>query len=532
MTRPNLLMAGLLLLALTACTVLPVDDSSYARTYYIDPDTGDDANDGQSATTAFRTVAALEDLYPPPDSLVAFKRGAVHRLPATLRLKGGSSAGWVTWGAYGDPAAARPILAGSVAIAGQAGPDGSSGSQPAWQAGPQADTWSLDWSGQIDTGDGRDAHGPEQGPGNLWFFADSSASAAMTAWGWRRQTAAGLASDGDWYYDPAGQTIWLHWSDASPPELTEAAVNRTGLDFSGQRFVILRDLDIRYCGGYALRGHEASQIRFLDSDVSFCGGGTKNGEYVRLGNGFETTGNASDILVAGCRFYQIYDTAFDPQNTGSLGVTQSGLVYRDNVVSHMGLAGCELWLRPGASVLRDVSIQDNVFSCSGRGWGYQQHDHAGQAQVGADVVVFQNEAWSWNIAITGNVFANSRLVLLAEWRDNQALTRDLVRGLDLDRNTWYLGQPDCQGAVLFSGSVGNDGSPALGDSVLYPSLADWQSSSLVPGQDATSTQADSHPCLDPSDPVDQDRAWILAAASNARPTRFGPFGLQGDYTRR
>lgn len=520
--RAGASLAAVLLGVVGACVTVPPDDGVYATTWYVDPDGGSDANDGLTPATALRTAAALASRYPAPDTLIAFKRGTVNRLPSTLLLKGGTSAGWVAYGAYGDVASPKPILAGSVAV-----PAG------AWSRVGVTSEWTLDWSPYIDTADGRGELGVEQGPGNLWFFDGGSPTARMIGWGWRKSAPAAVAVTGDWYYDAPARAIRLRWESEAPPASTEASINRPCATYRGQSYVIAEDLDLRYCGGYGFAGHESRYVRLRDVDISFSGGGTKNGSYVRLGNGVEVSGNAEALVVERCRVHQVFDTGFDPQNVGAVAVIQRDLTYRDSLVSYPGLAGLELWARPVGSSLEAVQFTGNTFLNVGRGWGFEQHDHPGQAQIGAGIAVFSNDATGQGISITENVFANPRVVLMSEWQSAQTRTKDLVRGLTLDRNVWYLPDQGSLGAVLFLGTIGPDGVPELGGSFVYSTLASWQASAEAPGKDASSVARSSPPFVDPLDDATQDSAWIFDPATSAeeRPTRFGPFALRGDYTR-
>ncbi|MEI8258212.1 MAG: right-handed parallel beta-helix repeat-containing protein [Deltaproteobacteria bacterium] len=254
---------------------------------------------------------------------------------------------------------------------------------------------------------------------------------------------------------------------------------------------------------------------------------------MRLGNGIEVSGNSTDVIVEDCRIHQAYDTGVDPQNVGPSPVTQRGLVFRNNLVSHVGLAGFELWARPSGSRLSDVRLEHNTVLYAGRGWGYEQHDHVGQGRVGAALAVFQNLAAGDGIVIGNNVFADPRVALMSEFRVDQQATRGFLRGLAMDGNLWSLGAGGV-GVVLFEGTTDAMGNTVLGASPVFPDLAAWRSPQNldVPGMDVNSVQAD--PEFDaPTDAVTQDRAWIagLPPGDLARPSRFGRFALTGDYRR-
>jgi hypothetical protein len=443
--------------------------------WYVDPLDGSDTADGATEATAIRTLAAL------PDGLdgattVALRRGTVTRLRATLQLHG-SGTGWVCYSTYGDATAAKPIVAGSVAIG-----------VGDWSAPDAAGRRTLDWTPHRLMDEHHDPDGPEQAPGNLWFFDEDADDAALIRGGWKRTDADALRSPGDWAYDPASHMVTLLWS-GDAPAATEAALSlQPAITFDGQEHVVLEDWDVRWAGGYALRGHAASDIRVRRMDVGFIGGATKPGELVRLGNGFETNGDVSDVVVEASRFYEIYDTGFDPQDVSGAS-HQERLTFRDNLVSRTGLAGVELWARPSAARLEDVVIEGNTFVEIGYGWGYAQHDTDASPQVGAAVLIGDNEADVSGLRFTDNVVMDSRFALVGDWVSGGG--RALVGALQTANNTWAsVSEP---AVVLFEGTVNADGTTNLGASPTFATLADWQTSVLVPARELGSVVDDAAP---------------------------------------
>ena len=504
--------------------VAPPDYSThvYSTNYYIDPVSGDDFKDGLSSANAKKTLTFLESTNLSPDTMIAIKRGTVLRLTKTIMLKGGTSAGWVAYGSYGS--GDKPIILGSAELLPAAWTETSSGST----------IWYADWSSFVDTAESRSATGVEQGPRNLWFFSSSAASATMGGWGWRKQTAViSSNSNGDWYYDASAKIIYIKSTVGAPP-YTEVGVNRRMFDFRGQSYIVMQDLDLRYGGGYLIAGHSASHLTFRHIDMSYFGGGTKNGSYVRLGNGIEFNGTINDVSVEDCRIHQAYDTGFDQQNTGSSPVIQQNLFFRNNLVSYAGLASFEIWARPQGSRIHNLVLEKNTFINAGRGWGYAQHDHSGQAMIGGDIVIFENDATGSDIKIQKNLFINPRMVLMCEFKTAQINTRLLLKGLYMNQNLWCT--PGV-GAILFQGTVDNTGTPTLGTSPVYIDLTAWKAGTLdeITGKDSLSVTAANLAAVDfinAVDPADQQSSWIWSTATNAeRPQRLGSFALYGDYLR-
>lgn len=498
---------------------IPAEDyQGWALTVHVDPEAPGPGTG--TAADPWPNLDFLATYNVPPNTLIAIKRGTVLRLSKTIDLKGGTKGGWVSYGAYGSTADPKPVILGS-----QGDLHWSDSASSRIQA---------DWSGNIDTNAGRNAGGPEQGPGNLWFFSGSSPEATMTGWGWRKQSLAAVITQGDWYYDAATRKIELAWPKGdSPPGHTEAGVNRIMFNFSGQSYLMVQDLDLRYGGNYLVRGHSAEHLVFRRLDMSFFGGGTKNGEFIRLGNGIELNGNVNDVHILSCRIHQAYDTGFDQQHAaseGSPGVIQQNLVFRNNLVSHAGLASFELWARPGGSRIHNLQLSNNTFLHAGGGWGFEQHDFPGTQELGADIVIFQNTATGSEIRIEKNVFFKPRLGLVCEWQDHQYLTKALLRETSLDQNLWVGSfQESNPLALLYQGN-------SLAESSVFTTLSSWQLNSLAPGKDPNSIldpDGSIAAFVEPVDPAWQNAAWIWSTGTPAavRPRLADGFGLGGNYRR-
>jgi hypothetical protein len=437
--------------------------------WYVDPLDGSDGADGTSEATALRTLTALPSGLA-GDTTVALRRGTVTRLDQTLQLHGNNK-GWVCYSTYGDPAEPKPILAASVPVL-----------AADWSSPDAAGRRTLDWAPHRLDDEHHDPDGPEQAPGNLWFFDEDSDDAALIGSGWKRADADALSAQGDWSYDVNTQVVTLLWA-GDPAPVTEAALPlQPAITFDGQRNVILEDWDLRWAGGYAVRGHAAENIRVRRVDVGFIGGATKPGELVRLGNGFETNGDVADVVVEACRFHEIYDTGFDPQDVSG-APHQDRLTFRDNLIHQTGLAGVELWARPAAARLRDVAIEGNTFVGIGYGWGYAQHESAASPQIGAALLIGDNAAGVSGLTFTGNHVLDSRAALVADWASEGG--RTLLATLGTSNNTWAgISEP---AVVLFDGTINADGTTHLGDSATYATLPYWQANVLVPGAERGSS---------------------------------------------
>lgn len=420
----------LLAIASSACSPrTPPPEEVFAESRFIDDANGADSADGTTPGSAWKTLAKVNGFIPRASTRILFKRGGTWR--GALTPHGGSATrGWVAYGAYGDPESPKPLFLGSDDLS-----DG-------WLDTNLDGAWEHPWAEDVSLPSGDVV----QGPGNLYFL---DADGGVVRWGFRKQARAQLTREGDFFYSPAERRLELV-ATTQPSGHIEAARNRTWAEFSGQSFLIFEDLELRFGGGYAFRGHEATHLRFRRLDVSWTGGGTKTGQYVRLGNGVEFAGNVEDAVVEDSRFFQLYDTGVDCQNTGDAAFLQRDIVFRRNVISRTGLGSFEFWGRGGSgSRFEDVHFENNTCLYAGGGWGYEQHDHVGQSQLGADVVVFENSAAVSGLVIRDNVFFAPRIGFFAEYQQRQTATRALVDGATIDFNLYA--HPEKLLAVLYVG---------------------------------------------------------------------------------
>jgi len=99
---------GPLFLAVVLIAGLPLTARA-ATTYYVSQD-GSDANDGQTLTTAWQTLARVNAAQLAPGDVVVLRCGDTWR--EQLLPVSGDESGYVTYGAYGD--GPKPLLLGSI----------------------------------------------------------------------------------------------------------------------------------------------------------------------------------------------------------------------------------------------------------------------------------------------------------------------------------------------------------------------------------------------------------------------------------
>lgn len=383
---------------------------------FVDSESGNDSNDGNSAMTAWRTLERVNRSYYAPGARIQFRRGQTFR--GQLKLRGsGDPSRPITYGAYGDGDA--PLLLGSVSRADEA-----------------------DWT-SVGPGAWRSTNRFELEVGNI---ALGSGPALMGA---RRFRLEELQSEGDFFHDAKTGHVTIR---ASSNPAKQWAQLECGLNYSlaqvsaeGQQGIVVESLSLRHAGGYAIKIHESKNVTLRNLDIGWAGGGTKVGEQVRLGNGIEFWGSVSDALVENCRIHDIYDSGVDLQNIGR-PVTQQNVTIRNNVIWNCGLASVELWLRPTGSVMRDVVFEHNTCFAAGGGWGGAQRPD----RNGSHLISFWNEADASRITVRRNIFSEAHTTqILFERRPGVAGHASLWNALEFEENLWFDSDANALQLVTF-----------------------------------------------------------------------------------
>lgn len=311
------------------------------RIHYIDPAHGDDANDGLSPA---RPVRNYTDRDIRPGDTVLFKRGSVVRGP--LETRDGAAGAPVTYGAYGD--GAKPAFLGSVAI----------GDPAAWiEVKPRIWRYTARLASEVC---------------NLVFNDGQSC-------GFLRWELADLTLPGDWHYtgigmhavdgdrgDPDGV---LYLCSAANPGTAYAGIECVlwgARRMVGGNHVILEHLSFRNAGVHGYFHVGARNVVIRNCEFRFIGGAVWSLKHrVRFGNGVELWDGASDCVVAGCVFDNIYDSAVTHQGGETRHIPER-LYFRDNLFVDCGLSAYE-----SREPAREVYFEHNTCINSGGGFSMQ-----------------------------------------------------------------------------------------------------------------------------------------------------------------
>ena len=98
-------------LILATLAIFVMASSAWAKTYYIDATKGNDTNNGQSSSTAWKTIAKVNASSFNPGDQILFKKGEIWR-ETLIVPSSGSSDNPITFGAYGN-SNNKPIISGA-----------------------------------------------------------------------------------------------------------------------------------------------------------------------------------------------------------------------------------------------------------------------------------------------------------------------------------------------------------------------------------------------------------------------------------
>lgn len=305
------------------------------QTYHIDPAGGDDANDGLTPSRPFKTYVARE--FAGGDT-VLFKRGSVIR--DVLHTRNGTAGAPILYGAYGD--GARPAFLGSIPVG---APDHWVEERPSvWRCtvAIPSEVCNLIFN------DG-------QCCGNLrWQIED-------------------LRRPGDWHYTGLGKQQGgdrLYLNSPTNPGLTYAGIECVLWGqrrlVGGQQHIILDSLSFRNSGVHGYQESQARQIIIRNCEFRFIGGAVWHRERrMRFGNAIEFWDGASDVIVEGCLFDNIYDSGVTHQGGGTRNIPER-LAFRNNLFLNCGLTAYEC-----REPSREVYFEHNTCLNAGGGFSMQ-----------------------------------------------------------------------------------------------------------------------------------------------------------------
>lgn len=353
-----------------------VSDVSHVigTTYYVSTN-GNDANDGKTPQTAWKSVSKVNSANLIAGDAVLFQRGGMWR--GGIIGKSG-----VTYSNYGE--GALPILNGSARN--YADPTlwvetGVSNvyrcTQTLENVGIMAFDHTLSEIGKYDERVGK------------ILFHDSRDTAWYEHLGKDRLDARDLDEDLEFYSDIANKTLYLYSENGNPGvrfssiEIGENTfLFKLGADWCGHDITI-DGLHFRYCGAHAVNGggNGSANITVRNSVFAYVGGSVMDynastGKATALfGNAIQIYGHTENLNVENNWCYQIYDTGitFQTSSRADSDVNYRNIQIVNNLVEycHWSIEYYNQKSTTRERTIKDVRIAGNMCRFGGMGWGTQ-----------------------------------------------------------------------------------------------------------------------------------------------------------------
>ena len=134
--------------------------------------------------------------------------------------------------------------------------------------------------------------------------------------------------------------------------------------------------------------------------------------YVRFGNGIEVWGSCDGYTIKNCHVYQCYDAGITMQFQGETEkiVIEQNILFENNLLE-LNNYNIEYFLNPvpiEGSIIKDVSIKNNIIRGGGFGWGYHSR---GDRDYGTNIMGGGTNVTA-NFVYTGNIFEHAKSMLI------------------------------------------------------------------------------------------------------------------------
>ncbi len=322
--------------------------------YYVSND-GNDANDGRSPETAWKTLPRVSIADLKPGDGVFFRRGDIFRGKVSVVHEG------ITYSAYGE--GEKPKIYGSK------------------RNYSESEFWDKTETENVYVS--KEAFDSDVG---LIVFDEGKA--------WSIKQIDGLLgfdgvlrNDLEIYHSPKDKKVYLY-SVTDPntrfysTEIGENDVLFHSAENGGGSGTTIDNICMMYTGGFGVEfNYGVRNITVQNCEIGWVGGSLQptNNRIVRYGNGVEIYGGCNGFYIDNCYMYQIYDTAITHQYFGAATMTDptrcqmQNIKYTDNLIEY-----CTWGIEVANTVnsengfMKNVEISGNLLLRSGEGWGVQR----------------------------------------------------------------------------------------------------------------------------------------------------------------
>ena len=342
--------------------------------YYISPN-GNDSNSGTSSSAPLKTIAKLNTKSLSSGTIVLFERGGVYRTEEALKIATG-----VKYGAYGT--GAKPVISGSL------------------KNYAEGTTWTTEDGSIWQTTLGKDDIGGV-------VFNDGE------SYGYRKFAVKELTNDGDYYYDTTDKVLYLLLNQHNPASYFDSIEISTTAhlvyDTDGRASVKIENLAFAHSKLTAVDFWGASSIEITGCEFAWIGGALDS-QGLRYGNAIQFWNGINTATVSKCRFYQVYDAAITFQGKTNTANNYRSITIENNLIEYCSY-NFEFWCGmrdpegPATNaVMKDISVNNNIFRYSGYGFGKQRSATYSQAFILTYSFDPDNIATFSNFTISNNTF--------------------------------------------------------------------------------------------------------------------------------
>ncbi len=396
-----------------------------ANTYYISFK-GDDANDGLSKTTPWKTIKNLNNgSAAESGSVILFERGGVYR-DVALRLNTG-----VSIGAFGE--GPKPQLLGSAK---------DYADESLWTQSSTPNVW------EVTVENYKPLFGESSNKadvGNVIFDYGK-----QTTCEGKKLSIKDLTKDYQFYFDAKTGILYLYLSTGNP------AKDRTSIEIAPNKHIIclrnsnhvIENVCLKYTGAHGISAAGTSNVTVRGCEIGWIGGAVLSGVFERYGNGIEFFNTTSDCLIEDNWIYQCFDAGYTNQATQG---EQKNIMVKNNLIEYC-LYNIELWSKP----MVNCTYENNILRFAGFGFGTFNRPGSGSQWV-AHITFGSNNSICDNVVIKNNIFDTSYRYLVNITKPN-AQNQPIIEG-----NTWiqsnysYAGSKDTDpnGTVAGIGRLDN-----------------------------------------------------------------------------
>jgi len=386
-----------------------------AKAYYVSERHGDDAADGRSPETAWRTSARLnKEGKLAVGSWVLFERGGVYR--GTVSASPGC-----TYTAYGK--GAKPCIYGSP----------ENGADPSkWVRTESPKIWACR-IGHRDVGtlvfDDGEAHAIKV------VCRTDKKTGKKTNLKTGRPFESYRDIDQDlhfWhdYYEGGSGCVYLY-SEENPGrrfKSIEFNVRCCGVSIGGPD-VTIDNLCVKYVGIHGIGAGTCKHLRVANCEFAWIGGSIQmedgfGRDYpTRFGNAVEVYGGCDDYSVVNCYIRQVYDAGVTVQVTTNNRADQKNVLFRGNVIEHCNYS-IEYFLIPYngkadiPNTMENVLFEYNLMFDAGYGFCEQRPDRNDSAHIKSWGAIVGNRAKNFVIRKNAMIGAQDMLVQIGSLLKN------------------------------------------------------------------------------------------------------------------